>query len=112
MKPICIGVDRITGRSVWLRPADLLGHGFLAGSTGMGKSVLASMLLRHCLRERVAAVFFDPHGDTYRDVIAYATAHRLQKRLVAIDANDAAASHVFPLNFYRRMAWIRQHRQQ
>ncbi len=111
MTPFCIGVDRNTGRSVTLRPDVLFAHGLIAGGTGMGKSQLANALCRHCLHAGIPFVYLDPHGDTYHDLVAYATARRVQNRLVTIDANLAADTFVFPLNFCCRMAWIRQRRE-
>lgn len=99
MKPFCIGNDRQTWRSIWLRPEELLAHAIVAGGTGRGKSQLANLLCRFCLDNGLPALFLDPHGDSYRDMVAYATARRLHRRVVTIDANEAADCDVFPLNF-------------
>jgi len=99
MKPLCIGHDRDTGRRVLLRPDDLFAHALVSGGTGKGKSQLAQLVSRYCLDNHIAQILMEPHGDLYRDMIAYATARRLQNRIITIDANEAANNAVFPLNF-------------
>lgn len=99
MRPFLIGTDRTTGRRVFLRLDELWAHGLVAGGTGRGKSQLANLLCRYCLDNGMPVLFLDPHGDSYRDMVAYATARRLQHRVVTIDANEAADTAVYPLNF-------------
>lgn len=99
MRPLCIGQDRVTGRSIVLRPDELLAHAIVAGGTGRGKSQLANLIGRYCLDTGLPVLFLDPHGDSYRDMVAYATARRLHRRVITIDSNEAADCTVFPLNF-------------
>lgn len=99
MTAFCIGTNRNTGRSIMLRLEELCAHAIVAGRTGQGKTQLANLLARFCVRNGIAATYLVPHGDGYEDIVAYATTLRLQDRLITIDANEAADRMVFPLNF-------------
>ncbi len=99
MKPFFVGIDRYSGRRIFLRPGDLESHGIVAGGTGRGKSQLGIHLCRYCIENGLPVLFLDPHGDSYRDMVAYAAAYRFCRRIVTVDANEAADKGVFPLNF-------------
>ena len=99
MKPLLIGYDRYTGRRIYLRSEDLESHGLVAGGTGKGKSQLAIRICHFGLLNGLCLLYLDPCGDGYRDMVAFTAAHRLSRRVITIDANEAADKAVFPLNF-------------
>jgi len=49
-----------TDRRAWFDPDDLVTHALVAGSTGSGKSVSASVLVEEALLHKVPVVIFDP----------------------------------------------------
>jgi len=97
VNPFRLGYNRKTGEPVILYPEDLRAHLGAFASTGRGKSKTFEGFARHCLENRLPGILFDPHGDSYRAVLRYATANHHTSRLVTVDPNEAG-THVFPLN--------------
>ena len=80
-------------------------HTFVAGRTGVGKSVLLHNLIRHYLvwNRRPALVMLDPHGDLAR-AVARDRALRGGDRLVYVNFNGIAGRHIHfnPFDLERR----------
>lgn len=102
MSAFLIGHARTTGKPVVLSRPDLLLHQLLCGKTGLGKTEHLKWKLRYALDNRISLVLADPHGDLYWDSLRYAVARGRAKDLVVIDANEAAESYAFQLNFLER----------
>ena len=70
-------------------------HTFVAGRTGVGKSVLLHNLIRHYLvwNRKPSIVLLDPHGDLARSVVRD-RAFRRGDRLVYITLDGIAGAHV------------------
>ncbi|NOQ56148.1 MAG: DUF87 domain-containing protein, partial [Nanohaloarchaea archaeon] len=56
----CLGKISETNRKAWLNPKDLTTHLLVAGSTGSGKSVAASVIIEEALEHNIPVVVFDP----------------------------------------------------
>lgn len=102
MSAFLIGHARATGKPVLLSRSDLLRHQLICGGTGLGKTEHLKSTVRFGIDNRIALVVGDPHGDLYWDCLRYAVARGRAKDLVVIDANEAAESSAFQLNFLVR----------
>ncbi len=64
--------------SVELSEAARLRHMFIVGKTGQGKSILLQRMAVEDLKAGNGFAFFDPHGDTARELINYVPPHRMR----------------------------------
>jgi hypothetical protein len=55
-----IGKVAETNRKAWFNPTDLTTHTIMAGSTGAGKSVGASVFVEEALERKIPVIVFDP----------------------------------------------------
>jgi len=55
-----IGKIAETNRKAWFNPDDLTTHAIMAGSTGAGKSVGASVFVEEALERKIPVIVFDP----------------------------------------------------
>ncbi len=55
-----VGLLADTKRQAYLQASDLTTHALVAGSTGSGKSVTASIIVEEALNKKIPAVIFDP----------------------------------------------------
>lgn len=96
-----IGHHAFNGRAYYLRPDELLMHGLFVGGTRRGKSKFLEHTASYFLRNGIAQVVLDPHGDTARNIIAYAAERHMTSQVIYIDPDQAIDTAVYPLNFLK-----------
>ena len=74
-RPELHGVE-LKKRSVWLNSADRVGHTLVLGTTRVGKTRLAELLIAQDIRNGHVVLVFDPKGDTELLQRTYAEAKR------------------------------------
>ena len=74
-RPELHGVE-LKKRSVWLNAADRVGHTLVLGTTRVGKTRLAELLIAQDIRNGHVVLVFDPKGDTELLQRTYAEAKR------------------------------------
>lgn len=74
-RPELHGVE-LRRRAVWLNSADRVGHALVLGTTRVGKTRLAELLIAQDIRDGHVVLVFDPKGDTDLLQRTYAEAKR------------------------------------
>ncbi len=74
-RPELHGVE-LKRKSVWLKSADRVGHTLVLGTTRVGKTRLAELLISQDIRDGHVVLVFDPKGDTELLQRTYAEARR------------------------------------
>jgi len=83
-----IGTNALNGKGILLSKEDFLGHFHILGNSGVGKSKLLEEMMRFHIRNKHGLCLLDPHGDLYKNMLAYLTVKRMTRKVILIDPDD------------------------
>ncbi len=78
-RPFELGSCMASGKSLTLSWQELSVHLAVLGGSGSGKSKLLELLLRQLMIDGIGFLFVDPHGDTAKDLAAFAVAQKVDE---------------------------------
>jgi len=84
-----------TSKGAYIDPEDLTTHAIVAGSTGAGKSVTASVIVEEALEEDVPVVVFDPTAQ-WTGFVKKCNDSNLLEHYDRFDMDDEADPHPYP----------------
>ncbi|HXF29595.1 MAG TPA: hypothetical protein VN457_07065, partial [Chlamydiales bacterium] len=92
--PIGITNFRNTNKRFGIKDKDRLGHIYVIGKTGVGKSTLLENMAISDIERGKGLGVIDPHGDIAEDILKYIPEHR-KKDLIYFDATNTAQPIAF-----------------